>query len=305
MRALITGGAGFIGSHLLDRLIVDGHEVAVLDDLSSGDRSRVPDTVTLHVTDIKDSAAVTEIVTSHRPDLIYHLAAQISVRHSTADPKFDASTNVLGTLNVLAAATEVRARVIFASTGGAMYGDDVLLPTPETVLPKTQAPYGISKYCAEQYLALYNRLHGGQHVALRLGNAYGPRQDPHGEAGVVAIFCGQIARDDTPTIFGDGKQTRDYVYVTDVVDAFVAASSYDGTESVFNIGTGTGTSVSDLLDHVNSAAGKSIAPRFAPPRGGEWKYGALDSTRAAAALDWTASTTIANGIRWTYQQLTG
>ncbi|MEU4323535.1 NAD-dependent epimerase/dehydratase family protein [Nocardia fluminea] len=304
MRALITGGAGFIGSHLLDRLVADGHTVTVIDDLSSGDRTRIPDQVTLHTVDVVDTAAVTAIIEQVRPEVIYHLAAQISVRHSVADPHRDALVNINGTLNVVAAATAVGARVIMASTGGAMYGDGVQMPTPETVLPQTQAPYGISKYCAEQYLTLHNRLYGGRHIALRLGNVFGPRQDPHGEAGVVAIFCGLAAAGKAPTVFGDGKQTRDYLYIADIVDAFVAAGSYIGTTAVFNIGSGTGTSVLELLDAVNAAAGTDLTPEFAPAREGEWLHGALDSTVAASELGWRATTPIPDGIGRTYTELT-
>lgn len=304
MRALVTGGAGFIGSHLLDRLVADGVEVTVIDDLSSGDKNRIPDAVPLHIVDVRDTDAVNTVVTTARPDIVYHLAAQISVRHSVADPLFDATTNIIGGVGLLNAAHAVGARLVLASTGGAMYGDDVLMPTPETVPPQTIAPYGISKYCAEQYLSLFNRLHGTRHVALRLGNVYGPRQDPHGEAGVVAIFCGQVSRDETPTIFGDGRQTRDYVYVSDIVAAFVAAANYTGTQAVFNVGTGKGTSVLELLDAVNDAAGKSVTPQHAPERGGEWRHGALDSSRAAMELAWQATTPLRDGIRRTYAHLT-
>jgi len=302
-RVLITGGAGFIGSHLIDRVIADGHRVSVIDNLSSGDKTRIPDGIVLHVADIRDSEAMTEIVTHDRPEIIYHLAAQISVRHSVADPQADADTNIGGTLNLLTGARQVDARLILASTGGAMYGDGVPMPTPETVPPQTPAPYGISKYCAEQYLALFGRLYGTQHLALRLGNVYGPRQDPHGEAGVVAIFCGQIAQGQTPIVFGDGHQTRDFLYVADVVDAFVAAAGYTGSESVFNIGTGASTSVLALLDAVNRAAGSQIRAQHAPARDGEWRHGALDSTRAATELGWTATTPTTEGIRRTFQQL--
>ena len=304
MRSLVTGGAGFIGSHLVDRLLADGHRVTVVDDLSTGHRDRIPHDVALHVVDVVNSRQVTDVVTACQPDVIYHLAAQISVRYSVANPVADATTNILGTMNLLNAANDTDARLILASTGGAMYGDGVPLPTPETCLPGTQAPYGIAKYCAEQYLMLFNRLHAARHIALRLGNAYGPRQDPHGEAGVVAIFCGQVARSETPTIYGDGKQTRDYIYVADVVDAFVAAANYVGDEAVFNIGTGNATAVGDLLDVINTAAGTTIEPKFAPARAGELRQGALDSTKAAAELNWAPRTSIAVGIRQTYHELT-
>ncbi len=304
MRVLVTGGAGFIGSHLVDRLIADGHRVAVMDDLSTGSRDRIPSEVALHVVDVVNAREVTDVVTAYRPGVIYHLAAQISVRYSVADPVADATTNILGTVNLLNAATAADARLILASTGGAMYGDGVALPTPEICLPATLAPYGISKYCAEQYLMLFNRLHAGRHIALRLGNVYGPRQDPHGEAGVVAIFYGQVARGETPTIYGDGKQTRDYIYVADAVDAFLAATDYAGDEAVFNIGIGDATAVGDLLDVVNAAAGTAIEPKFAPARAGEWRHGSLDSTKAAAELNWTPATSLAAGIRRTYQLLT-
>ncbi|MGH3720667.1 MAG: NAD-dependent epimerase/dehydratase family protein [Pseudonocardiaceae bacterium] len=304
MRTLVTGGAGFIGSHLVDRLITDGHHVAVMDDLSTGHRDHIPDDVALHVVDIVNAREVTDVVTAYQPEVIYHLAAQISVRYSVTNPVADATTNILGTMNLLNAATATGARLILASTGGAMYGDGAPLPTPETCLPATLAPYGISKYCAEQYLMLFNRLHAGRHVALRLGNVYGPRQDPHGEAGVVAIFCGHIARGEAPTIYGDGKQTRDYIYVADVADAFLAAADYVGDESVFNIGTGKPTAVSDLLDIINTAAGTVVEPTFAPARAGETRHSALDSTKAAVELHWSPGTSIAAGIEQTYQQLT-
>ncbi|MBW0010781.1 MAG: NAD-dependent epimerase/dehydratase family protein, partial [Pseudonocardiales bacterium] len=224
MRVAVTGGAGFIGSHLVDAFLACGDEVMVIDDLSSGRVDRLNlDTVTLHQVSVTDAQAVTDLVTTFTPEVICHLAAQISVRHSVADPAADAATNVMGTVNVLAATAKANARVVFASTGGAMYGDSVMLPATEDLPPGTEAPYGVSKYCAEQYLALFNRLHGSTHVALRLSNVYGPRQDPHGEAGVVAVFCDQAAHDDQPTIYGDGEQTRDYVFVGDVVEAFLAA----------------------------------------------------------------------------------
>jgi UDP-glucose 4-epimerase len=304
MRIVVTGGAGFIGSHLVDAFLARGDEVMVIDDLSNG-RVELLDLgmVTLHQVSVTDTQAVTNLITTFTPEVICHLAAQISVRHSMADPAADAETNVIGTVNVLTAATKVNARVVSASTGGAMYGNVVALPTPEDLPPGTEAPYGVSKYCAEQYLALFNKLHGSTHVALRLGNVYGPRQDPHGEAGVVAIFCGQAVHDDQPTIYGDGEQTRDYVFVGDIVDAFLAAIHYDG-DGVFNVGTGIETSVLDLLNAVSAAVGRHIEPRFGPPRTGEVRRVALDSTRAADTLGWKATTTLRDGIRITYEALT-
>ena len=304
MRIVVTGGAGFIGSHLVDAFLARGDEVMVIDDLSHGRVEILSlDAVRLHQVSVTDVQAVTNLITTFTPEVICHLAAQISVRHSMADPAADAETNVIGTVNVLTAAAKVNARVVFASTGGAMYGNGVALPTPEDLPPGTEAPYGVSKYCAEQYLALFNKLHGSTHVALRLGNVYGPRQDPHGEAGVVAIFCGQAAHDDQPTIYGDGEQTRDYVFVGDIVDAFLAAIHYDG-DGVFNVGTGIETSVLDLLEAVSAAVGRHIEPRFAPPRTGEVRRVALDSTRAADTLGWKATTTLRDGIRITYEALT-
>jgi UDP-glucose 4-epimerase len=301
MRIVVTGGAGFIGSHLVDAFLARGDEVMVIDDLSNG-RVELLDLgmVTLHQISVTDTQAVTNLITTFTPEVICHLAAQISVRHSMTDPAADAQTNVIGTVNVLTAAAKVNARVVSASTGGAMYGNGVALPTPEDLPPGTEAPYGVSKYCAEQYLALFNKLHGSTHVALRLGNVYGPRQDPHGEAGVVAIFCGQAVHDDQPTIYGDGEQTRDYVFVGDIVDAFLAAIHYDG-DGVFNVGTGIETSVLDLLEAVSAAVGRHIEPRFGPPRTGEVRRVALDSTRAADTLGWKATTTLRDGIRITYE----
>lgn len=297
MHALVTGGAGFIGSRLTEALLTAGHTVSVLDDFSTGRTDHIPARVSgLHTIDVADTAAVADAITLDNPQLIFHLAAQISVRHSVADPQTDATDNILGTLNVLESARRVGARVVLASTGGALYGDGVPLPTPETVLPNTPAPYGISKYCAEQYLQLANRLHRTRHLALRLGNVYGPRQDPHGEAGVVAIFCGMVAAGRTPTVFGDGTQTRDYVYVGDIVEAFLATIDYDGPESVFNIGTGRGSTVWELLDAVNMAAGVTISAQTAPSRAGEWRCGALDSRRAAEHLGWRARTGLTEGI---------
>ena len=223
MRVLVTGGAGFIGSHLTDALLARGDEVAVLDDLSSGRSGRLDAQVPLYKLSVADAGALSAAVGAFGPELICHLAAQIDVRASVEAPAEDAGVNILGTVNVLEAARAAGARVLFASSGGALYGRDAPIPSREEVLPLPQSPYGIAKYCAEQYLGLYNRLHATRHSVLRLANVYGPRQDPAGEAGVITIFCASALAGRAPVIYGDGTQTRDYVYVGDAVQAFLRA----------------------------------------------------------------------------------
>src|SRR6266850_6137642 len=238
MRAIVTGGAGFIGSNVADALLARGDEVHVLDDLSKGKRENVPAGAELHVTDIRSPDGVFDAV---RPDAVLHLAAQADVRTSVERPDYDADVNVIGTIRILEAARRHDATIVFASTGGAIYGE-CDRPASETAERRPLAPYGTSKLCGEEYLATWNRLHGTSHVSLRLGNVYGPRQEPHGEAGVVAIFMGLLNEGGTPKIYGDGRQTRDYVYVADVVRAMLAALGRDAG-GVFNIGTCTETSV--------------------------------------------------------------
>ncbi|MDG4817128.1 GDP-mannose 4,6-dehydratase [Micromonospora sp. WMMD956] len=300
MRVLVTGGAGFIGSHLVDALLERGDTVTVVDDLSTGRCGRLAVRVTFHQESITDGKTLAAIVADARPDLIYHLAAQADVRTSVADASGDTGVNVLGTVNVLEAARTVGARVVFASTGGALYGAISAIPSPEDARPEPAAPYGAAKYCAEQYVALYNRLYGTAHAVLRLGNVYGPRQDPAGEAGVVSIFCGNLLSGRRPTIFGDGKQTRDYVYVADVVEAFLAAAEHGGA-GVWNIGTGTSTSILELLEVIAATADRAVQPVFAAARLGELQHSALDVTRAGRELNWTARTALAEGIARAYQ----
>jgi UDP-glucose 4-epimerase len=300
MRILVTGGAGFIGSHLTDVFLAEGDEVTVLDDLSRGRTERLHPSVAVHKVSVTDAPALTAVVERVRPDLICHHAAQIDVRVSVAAPADDAAVNVVGTINVLEAARSAGARVLFASTGGAIYGAEAPVPTAEDVPPGPEAPYGTAKYCAEQYLGLYNRLYGTRHVALRLANVYGPRQDPAGEAGVVGIFCGRAARGERPTVFGDGRQTRDYVYVGDVAEAFLAASRSDRA-GVWNIGTGRETSVLELIELIGAAAGRSLDPEFAPARPGEVQRSALDAGAARRDLGWTPRTPVADGVREVYR----
>jgi UDP-glucose 4-epimerase len=262
VKALVTGGAGFIGSHLADELIARGDEVAVLDDLSSGRRGNLASAMsagaTLAIIDVTDRQAVLDMAEAFRPDVIFHLAAQIDVRRSVTDPAFDARVNIAGTANVLEAARLSGAeRFVLTSTGGAIYGEGDGRPLPlnedEPALPLS--PYGQSKLSAEGYVGLYRRLYGLDGVSLRFGNVYGPRQDPHGEAGVVAIFCGKLRAGERPAVFGTGEQTRDYIYVVDTVNAILAAAAGTGPGS-FNVGTGREASVLELVAILGSAAGR-------------------------------------------------
>ena len=300
MRVLVTGGAGFIGSHVVDALLARGDDVAVLDDLASGRAGRLDQQVTLHKLSITDTPALTEVVAGFAPELICHLAAQIDVRASVDAPAADAQVNILGTVNLLEAARLAGARVLFASSGGALCGRDAPIPSPEDVLPLPESPYGIAKYCAECYIGLYNRLHGTRHSVLRLANVYGPRQDPAGEAGVITIFCARVLAGQEPTIYGDGRQTRDYVYVGDAVRAFLAAGD-SGRPGTWNVGAGVEVAVLDLVDIIAAVAGRSIQPAFAAPRAGELQRSAVAPDRAAGELGWRASTPLAEGVRRVYQ----
>jgi UDP-glucose 4-epimerase len=306
MRSLVTGGAGFIGSNLVDALVGRGDEVTVLDDLSTGRSENLEGALSngarLVEQDIRDRDAVAEAVAGARPDVIFHLAAQIDVRKSVADPAFDASINVGGTANLLEAAreTDVR-RFVFTSTGGAIYGEGQgqELPLGEDAPLAPLSPYGQSKLAAEGYLALYERLYGRSGVSLRLGNVYGPRQDPLGEAGVIAIFCGRIEAGERPTVYGDGRQTRDYIYVGDVVDAALAAASSELTGPV-NIGTGRATDVLELVDRMRAISGaEGFEAEFAPPRTGEVQEVSVDPARAEAELGWSPKVGLDEGLRLT------
>jgi len=308
MRTLVTGGAGFIGSHLVDALLARGEDVTVVDDLSSGHEHNLASALRagtqLERLDIRDAPALAQLAGRTRPELIFHLAAQVDVRVSLADPAHDARTNVEGTINVLEAARAAGARrVVLASTGGAIYGDTDEIPTPESVPALPMAAYGQGKLCAESYLGLYERLHGLSTIALRFGNVYGPRQDPHGEAGVVAIFCGRLHAGMRPKIFGDGTQTRDYIFVEDLGRALLAAGEGDCRE-VVNIGTETETSVLDLVRMLGEIHGVGAPePEFAPARLGELDRSCLSAGRARELLGWQARTPIAEGLRLTYESL--
>jgi len=297
VRAVVTGGAGFIGSTLVDALVTRGDEVHVVDDLSSGRREQVNADATLHVADVRDP--LVDVFGEAQPKVVFHLAAQIDVRVSVADPVADARANVLGTLNVLEAARAHGAQVIFASTGGAIYGECDDGPASEDAPRLPLSPYGTSKLAAEEYLATWNRLHGTRHVALRLGNVYGPRQDPHGEAGVVAIFLSRIRDGHEATIYGDGSQTRDYVFSGDVARAFVGSVGADG--GVFNVGTGEETSVVALWEACLAAAGKEATAANGPARLGELQRSCLDPRRAETTLHWRAEVPLSTGLRDTWE----
>ena len=297
MRALVTGGAGFIGSHLVDALVERGDDVWVLDNLASGRRENVNEGSRLVEADVRDAGAVAGAFAEAKPETCFHLAAQADVRVSIAEPAFDAEVNVIGTANVLEAARANEAKVVFSSTGGAIYGE-CDGPADEDSPRLPLAPYGTSKLAGEEYLGTWSRLYDAAHVALRFGNVYGPRQDPHGEAGVVAIFFGRIANGQELHIFGDGRQTRDYVFVADVVAATLAAAS--GREGVYNVGTGTETSVLELAEGCKRASGVNAEIVFDPPRLGELSRSVLDPSRAEAALGWRPATSLDAGLEATW-----
>jgi UDP-glucose 4-epimerase len=300
MRVLVTGGAGFIGSHLVDALVARGDEVAVVDDMSAGRPGRVSAQASVHKLTVTEAAALAAVTAEFRPDVICHLAARIDVRASVADPVDDAQINVIGTVNVLEAARSVGARVLFGSTGAVIYGRDAPIPSLEDVLPLPESPYGVAKNCAEQYVELYNRLHGARHAVLRFANVYGPRQDPIGQVGVVAIFCAQALAAQRPVIYGDGQQTRDFVYVADAVNAYLAAVDR-GRPGIWNIGTGVEVSVLELARIIGTVTGRPVDPVFAPARPGELRRGALASERARRDLGWTPTISLAEGVRRVYR----
>jgi UDP-glucose 4-epimerase len=304
MNCLVTGGAGFIGSHIVDALIERGHRVVVVDNLSSGRRSNLSNALAagavLHEADVRDAGALREVFAAVRPDVVFHLAAQIDVRYSVEHPAGDAEVNVLGTIAVLEAARAYGVRrVVNTSTGGGLYGDATVLPTPEDHPIRPLAPYGQGKYAAEGYCGLYTRLHGLSTVSLRYGNVYGPRQDAYGEAGVVAIFSGRLASGLRPTVFGDGSQTRDWVEVSDVARAnLLAADAGPEVTGPVNIGTGREVSVIDVLGTlIRVYGGGPVEPEFAPARPGEVQRSCLDVRRAREALGWEGQVGLEDGLR--------
>ena len=301
MRVIVTGGAGFIGSNLVDALLARGDQVTVIDDLSTGKLENLEHATArgaqLCVIDIRDAAPLAAVVEHERPEAIFHLAAQIDVRRSLTDPAWDASINVQGTINVLEAARiHGVARIVNSSTGGAIYGEAETIPSSEQTPPLPEAAYGQSKLSAEGYLGLYERLYGQSSVTLRYGNVYGPRQDPLGEAGVIAIFSGLLETGGQPTVYGDGLQTRDYVYVGDVVAANLAALDAD-VHGEINVGTSVETNVLELIAILRELSGaERFEPQFAPARLGELPRSCLDITRARDTLGWAPSVAIREGL---------
>ena len=311
-KVLITGGAGFIGSHVADLFLAQGFDVTVVDDLSTGKRENVPGDARFHKMGV-NSKEFAQLVREGRFDIIAHLAGQIDVRKSVADPVADATTNILGTLNLMEAsnASGAGTRVVFTSTGGVLYGDFNTPPNVETFPKDPESPYAIAKLSIEYYLAYYGRVHNRNVIALRFGNVYGPRQDPHGEAGVVAIFCGRILNDRPLTVFGDGLQTRDYVYVGDVARAVWLAATKPLPEKgrldarAFNIGTGEGTSVLEIARLLQQAARSNVPIEFAPRRPGEQQESFVEVTKAREILGWAPEVSVADGLAKTYSWFAG
>jgi UDP-glucose 4-epimerase len=299
-RVVVTGGAGFIGSHVADGFLAEGAAVLVIDDLSTGLEENVPGAAELRRVDIVAAQLLADALQGFDPDVVCHLAAQASVTASVERPEHDLDVNIRGTLNVCDAARAAGAPVIFASTGGAIYGNNAPLPTPESLPPAPLSPYGASKLAGETYVATWGRLHGLPNVVLRLGNVYGPRQQPHGEAGVVAIFSDRLARGEPLVAYGLGEPTRDYVHVGDVVRAFVIAAAA-GRPGTFNVGTGRETSVLELLELLQREAGTEIEPELQPLRPGELERSALDSAAIERELGWRAEIPVEQGLPETFR----
>ncbi|MBA2443329.1 MAG: NAD-dependent epimerase/dehydratase family protein [Rubrobacter sp.] len=304
MRVLVTGGAGFIGSHVADRLLEHGHELAVVDDLSTGQRENVPEGAHFYERDVRSGCR--EVFEEFRPQALCHQAAQMDVRRSVAEPAFDADVNVLGTIRLLESCVSYGVgKVVFASTGGAVYGEQEEFPAAEEHPQYPLSPYGVSKLAAERYLYYYHLQHGLSYAALRYANVYGPRQDPHGEAGVVAIFCGNLAAGRVSRINGTGEQTRDYVYVGDVARANALALEGEPPSGAYNIGTARETGVNELYETLRQLCGRELAPEYGPAKPGEQLRSSVSPQRAARTLGWKPETGLAEGLDETLRYFGG
>ncbi len=301
MKILVTGGAGFIGSNLVDRFIAEGHEVAIIDNLATGRRSNINPGASFHEVSITDADAIAEVFAQERPEVVSHHAAQMDVRRSVKEPQFDAETNIIGTINVIEAGRAAGTRkFVFASSGGAIYGDAEVVPTPETAPLQPMSHYGTSKRAGELYFGLYGRLYGLGWTVLRYANVYGPRQNPHGEAGVNAIFANMMIRGETPTIFGTGDKTRDYVFVADVVEANVRALTL-GDGEFLNIGTGVQTTDQEVYDAVAAAVGFTQPANYGEERAGDVRHSCVDPSKARAILGWEPTVEFREGVRRTVE----
>ncbi len=300
MKVLVTGGAGFIGSHLVDRLVQEGHEVVIVDNLSTGKRKNINRAATFYKYDIQ-SWRLEKVFRNERPNVVMHLAAQMDVRKSVEDPMFDAQVNILGTLNILQQAVRHGVRkVVFSSSGGAIYGEQEMYPAPESHVTRPLSPYGLSKLCGEQYLSYFQRVNGLQVVNLRYANVYGPRQDPEGEAGVVAIFIQKLLNNEQPVINGNGRQTRDFVFVEDVVEANLAMMGQE-TQGTYNVGTGIETSVNDLFRILVQHTGSSCKEVHGPAKKGEQARSVIDATKLRHELSWEPRMNLSDGLKRTVE----
>jgi len=300
MKVLVTGGAGFIGSHLVDRLVQEGHEVIIVDNLVTGKRRNINRAACFYKLDIQ-SWRLERVFRNERPNVVMHLAAQMDVRKSVEDPMFDAQVNILGTLNVLQQAVKHGVRkVVFSSSGGAIYGEQEIYPAPESHVTRPLSPYGLSKLCGEQYLSYYQRSSGLQVVSLRYANVYGPRQDPEGEAGVVAIFIQKMLNNEQAVINGNGRQTRDFVFVEDVVEANLAVMGQE-TQGTYNVGTGVETSVNDLFRILIQHTGSTCKEVHGPAKKGEQARSVIDNTRMRHELSWEPKADLSEGLKKTVE----
>ncbi len=302
MKIIVTGGAGFIGSHIVDKLINQKNKVVIIDDLSTGKKENINKSAKFYKTNLQNSKELDKIFKTEKPDFVLHQGAHASVRESVEDPVFDAQTNILGTINIATCCIKYKVkRLIFSSTGGALYGDATILPTPETYPAKPVSPYGVSKLSAEQYLYCFNFINKLKYTILRYANVYGPRQDPFGEAGVVAIFCQKIVNNEQPVINGAGQQTRDFVYVGDVVNANLKALKNSSPQNIFNVGTGAQNSINKMFQILVKVSGKKIKEVHGTAMQGEQKTSALDYSKIKKKLNWNPQVKLEDGLRETYQ----